>query len=461
MPMERRGRRNLNLVTDTQATRSSGTLGEAIDQTQEWLKSPWARIGLRAQNKAAVFNNLMTHVNESSLEEAFKAVDGTKAIGVDGISKTEYGKSLKENLSDLAKRVQRGTYRPQPKREVLIPKANGKMRPIAIACFEDKLVDWVVGKILTATFDPLFINTSFGYRPNKSADGAVKACYNSLCKNVRKYVVEIDFSSFFNTIPHRKLMKVLGRRIADRRFKGLIGRFLKGGLIGKDGEILPSTVGTPQGSIMSPILANIYLHEVIDTWFLEHKARGGNVVVRYADDAVFFFHRKEEAEEFIVELEKRVEGYGLSLNKDKTHNLNMAKNRNEQFSFLGFTFYWGKQGSRRILKVKTQKEKLIKAIQEFEQWIKKVRNQGKLKDIWEIAKAKIRGHINYYGYRMNTLKLNHFHQAAIRSLFKWLNRRSQKRSYNWEGFSERIKHFPLMPKLADMKLRDLGWNPYV
>jgi len=394
-----------------------------------------------------------------SLWEAFKALDGTKALGVDGISKAEYGKNLQENLSALAQRVQKGTYRPQPKREVLIPKANGKTRPIAIACFEDKLVDWVVGKILTLTFDPLFIKSSFGYRPNKSAEGAIKACYNSMCKNMRKYVLEIDFSSFFNTIPHRKLMRIVGKRIADRRFKGLIGRFMKGGLINKEGEILPSEIGTPQGSIMSPILANIYLHEVIDEWFLSRYASHGNVVVRYADDAVFFFHLEEETVKFLGELRTRVKEFGLSLNEDKTHNLTMAKNQHTHFSFLGFTFYWGKQGRRRILKVKTQKERLIRSLQEFEQWIKKIRNQKPLKSIWELAKSKIRGHLNYYGFRMNALKLNHFYWEAIRSLFKWLNRRSQKRSYNWEGFTERLKYFPLMIPLADMKLKQLGWNP--
>lgn len=460
MPMERRGRQNLNLATGTHATLCSGTHEDTQDQMQQWLKSRWARIGLRAQNEQAVFDNVLTHVNVDSLREAYTALEGNKAVGVDGISKAEYGKNLEENLSNLAKRVQRGSYRPQPKKEVLIPKASGKTRPIAIACFEDKLVDWVVGKMLNLIFDPLFIRNSFGYRPNKSAGDAIKACYNAICKNVRKQVLEIDFSSFFNTIPHRKLMSVVGKKIKDRRFKGLIGRLLKGGILNKEGEILPNEIGTAQGSISSPILANIYLHEVIDEWFIKRHAKGGNVVVRYADDAVFFFHIKEEAEEFLNELRIRVQEHGLTLNEDKTHNLNMAKNKRTQFNFLGFTFYWGKQGSRRILKVKTQKEKLIKALQEFEQWVKECRNKMKLKDLWDIAKTKIQGHINYYGFNMNALKINHFYQEAIRVLFKWLNRRSQRRSYSWEGFEERLRLLPLMKPLAELKLKQLGWNPY-
>ncbi len=457
--MEQRDQQNLNLVTDTHITHSSKDNGHK-HPTQEGLWNRWARISKRAQDKNSVFTNLLTHINVDSLQEAFKAIDGTRALGVDGISKSEYGKNLEANLKYLVQRVQRGTYRPKPKREVLIPKANGKTRPIAIACFEDKLVDWAVGKILTQVYEPLFIRNSFGYRPGKSADGAVKACYYSVYKNTRKHVVEIDFSSFFNTIPHRKLMRIIGKRIADRRFKGLIGRFLKGNLVNKEGKILPSEIGTPQGSIMSPILANIYLHEAIDAWFVEKYASYNNVVVRYADDAVFFFNKEETAAKFLNDLEERVKKFGLSLNPDKTRSLILAKGLHTQFNFLGFTFYWGKQGSRCVFKVKTQKEKLIKAMQEFDRWIKSIRSREKLKDIWALARSKIIGHINYYGYWMNRLKLNHFYWSAVRSLFKWLNRRSQKRSYNWEGFNERLRNFPLMTPIGEMKLKQLGWNPY-
>lgn len=461
MPMEPRGRQNLNLITGTRAARSSSTSGQ---KKQLILKdnrfNQWIRISLRAQDKTSVFNNLLTHINADSLAEAFKAINGNKALGVDGISKTEYGKNLAENLMDLAHRIHQGTYRPMPKREVLIPKANGKKRPIAIACFEDKLVDWVVGKILTQVFEPLFIENSFGYRPNKSADKAIETCYNSLRKNNRENVVEIDFSNFFNTIPHQKLMRIIGKRISDKRFNGLIGRFLKGELISHSGDNLPSEIGTPQGSIMSPILANIYLNEVIDQWFKINYASYDKVIVRYADDAVFFFGEADDAKQFLPNLEKRVAEYGLSLNPDKTRTLTLPKKGHAQFSFLGLTFYWGKQAKQIMLKVKTQKEKLVKAIQEFDQWVKKVRNCMKLKDIWDLARSKIRGHNNYYGYRLNGLKLNYFRSEATKSLFKWLNRRSQRRSYTWEGFKERLKYFPLMEPLSKMKLRQLGWNPY-
>jgi RNA-directed DNA polymerase len=456
MPTEQRDRQNLNLVTDTQASFRGGKHGQKESGLTDLSQNRWARISLRAQEKTSVFDNLLTHFHVDSFKEAFKALDGTKAVGVDGISKSEYGKNLEENLLNLEKRIKNGSYKPKPKREVLIPKANGKTRPIAITCFEDKIIDWVVGKILTQIYEPLFIKSSFGYRPGRSASKAIEACYYSLVKNRRQHVVEIDFSNFFNTIPHRKMMKILGEKISDDKFKGLIGRFMKGELITLDGETLPSEVGTPQGSIMSPILANIYLNEVVDQWFLKNYASYDNVIVRYADDAVFFFKREDDAQRFLRALYERVEGFGLKLNEEKTRILRFGKKEHTSFSFLGFTIYWGKQGKRRMLKVKTQKEKLLKAIREFDVWIKTIRNRRKLKSIWSLAKSKITGHFNYYGYAMNNLKLHHFYHGATRSLFKWLNRRSQKISYSWEGFQERLKNLPLAKPWDELKLKQLG-----
>jgi group II intron reverse transcriptase/maturase len=458
MSVEQRDRQSLNLATGARKAYISQKNGSQL----EMFPDRWTRINNRAKDKTFVFNNLHMHINVDSLREAYRALDGTKALGVDKVSKKEYGKDLTANLEDLAQRVKRGSYRPQPKREVLIPKADGRRtRPIAIACFEDKLVDWVVGRILQEVYEPLFIRNSFGFRPGKSTDQALKACYYSLEKNKRPHTVEIDFSNFFNTIPHKKLMRVLTKRISDRRFKGLIGRFLVGELIDSQGAQLAGNIGTPQGSTMSPTLANIYLHEVLDLWFLENYGSYNNVIVRYADDAVFFFKNGDDASKFKQDLNRRCQKYGLSLNEEKTRIIDMAKSGTNQFDFLGLTFYWGKQGSRRKLKVKTQKERLTKAMREFDQWIKQNRNRYRLSRLWEIAKSKIRGHINYYGYRMNALKINHFYYVAVNSLFKWLNRRSQRRSYDWLGFNERLKYFPLMLPLAKIKFKDLGRSVYV
>lgn len=456
MSMERRDQQNLNLIKNTRPTYNSRDKGQSVLTSADGNMSWKIRISLRAQDKTCVFSNLMKHINMDTLKEAFEAIDGKKALGVDRVTKSEYGKALDENLRDLCKRIHNGSYRPLPKREVLIPKGNGKTRPIAIASFEDKLVDWCAGAILTEVYEPLFIRNSFGYRKNKSAHGAVEACYYSLEDGSRGNVVEIDFSNFFNTIPHKKLVQIIEKRITDKRFIGLIYRLLTGEILKSTGEKTEGVIGTPQGGIASPILANIYLNEVVDQWFIENYSSYNKIIVRYADDAVFFFKDENETKEFVKALRLRVSEYGIKLNEEKTRVLQLNKKSQESFNFLGFTFYRGKQGKRNILKVKTQKEKLVKAMNEFYEWIKSNRNKYKLNVLWKQAKAKITGHVNYFCYWMNNLKINHFYVEAQKALFKWLNRRSQKRSYTIEGFNERIKNFPLMERPEAIKWKKLG-----
>lgn len=462
MSVERRDQQNLNLVTGAFNTPRGIAKRYSDSEQLELLSSRWTRIRLRAKEKETIFNNLLHHINVETLSEAYKALDGSKAIGVDGISKTEYGKNLEFNLKELVERIHKGSYKPQVKREAFIPKADGRKRPLAIACFEDKLIEFVVAKVLENIYEPQFIRNSFGFRPKKSADDAIKACYYSHKDNKRPFVVEIDFVNFFNTIPHRKVMKVLGYKISDKRFKGLIGRLLKVGILDQSGEVKPTQVGTPQGSIVSPILANIYLNEVLDQWFVNNYGSYSNIMVRYADDAVFFFKSEEEAMKFKSDLEERVTLYGLSLHPEKTTTVNFKRSENNHFDFLSFRFFWGKKrrSVRRPLLIKTQKKQLLKKAQDFDHWIKEVRSRMRLKDIWALAKSKLIGHYNYFGYWMNKQKLNHFYCEVKKSLFKWLNRRSQKASFTWEQFERKIKHH--LPKPPTMsKLKPLGVSIYV
>jgi group II intron reverse transcriptase/maturase len=446
--MEKRGQQNNAL--------NHGSTAVLWDREQ-LNKNRWLRIDSNAMDKEFKFNNLLQMINVNSLHEAYKALDGSKAIGVDGINKATYGKNLEANLENLADRIHSNSYKPQSKREVLIPKANGKKRPIAISCFEDKIVEAVLGKILNSLYEPIFIRNSFGFRPNKSAHNAVEAIYYSLKDNRRPFVVEIDFANFFNSISHEILLKLLGKRIEDKRLLKLIERFLKVGFLEQSGNTAITMVGTPQGSIMSPILANVYLHYCLDTWFIEKYASYSNIIVRYADDAVFLFSKQETAERFMEDLEERVLSYTLSLNMDKTEVVDMHKNKNKDFTFLGFTFYWGRKFSltQKVLKVKTHKKTLHKKIQEFQAWIKQIRNKVKTTKIMGIIKVKLIGHYNYFGYVYNIAKLNHFYKEILKLTYKWLNRRSQKRSFCWR----KLQVLPKPPVMTNLK--SLGWCPYV
>lgn len=415
----------------------------------------WLRIGLSAKDLKKQFNNLFCHFTVENLREAFRALDGNKAAGISGMTKRDYARKLDENLASLENRLHKGTYRPMPKKRTYIPKANGKMRPLAISEFEDKLVEWVLAKILSSVYEPLFIRNSFGFRPKRSAQDAIKAAYLSLKDDKRQHVVEIDLASFFDTVSHRKLIKLLQLRITDPRVQSLVSRFLTAGIMEEEGKLLSPDAGTPQGGIMSPVLANVFLHYALDEWFLKNYASKGAIIVRYADDAVFIFEKEEQAGTFRQALKARLESFDLKLNEDKSGLIRFGKTTGNVFHFLGFTFYWGKDhaATRRSLKVKTEMNKLGKKIQEYTDWIKSHRAKLTTDEIWDKTAAKLRGHYNYYGVHTNRPKLNHFYYSIIGSLFKWLNRRSQRKSFTWVRFGRRLRYRPLPqpPPVAALK----------
>ena len=409
-------------------------------------------VGLDRINSAATkgttdrFTHLMHHLNESNLRQAFRQLDGAKASGIDQITKEKYGKELTANIANLDTQIQRGGWRPKPSREKLIPKPTGGFRPLAIGCLEDKIVQNLCGKILEAIYEPIFHRHSFGFRPGKNTHQAIARLHQEI--RLRKdgcTVVEMDIEKFFNNIDHEKLIKLIELRIADQHFLRLIRRMLKNSILSEEGELIANEVGAPQGSPISPIFSNIYLHYFLDQWFQENWAAKGQMV-RYADDAVFVFNNEQDATEFQTALKEQLETEGgIKLNVDKSGLTKFSERKPEgDIPFLGFVFYWGRSKTlKRILKVKTAPKKVAASIQNFKEWIKANRHKHRLARLWELAAARLRGHYNYYGVTSNEEKLNHFYYACIRELFKWLNRRSQKRSYTWEGFLQRLKFDPL------------------
>jgi RNA-directed DNA polymerase len=408
--------------------------------------------GLDRINSAATkgttdrFTHLMHHLNEFNLRQAFRQLDGAKASGIDQITKEEYGKDLTANIENLDDQIQRGGWRPKPSREKLIPKPTGGFRPLAIGCLEDKVVQNLCAKILEAIYEPIFHRHSFGFRPGKNTHQAIARLHQEI--RLRKdncTVVEMDIEKFFNNISHEKLLELINLRITDQHFLRLIKRILKNSILSEDGELIANEVGAPQGSPISPILSNIYLHYILDQWFQENWAVKGQMV-RYADDAVFVFNNEQDATEFQKALNEQLLNEGsIKLNVDKSGLTKFSEMKPEgDIPFLGFIFYWGHTAThKRILKVKTEPKKVAASIQNFKEWIKANRHRHRLVRIWELAAARFRGHYNYYGVTSNEAKLNHYYYACIRELFKWLNRRSQKHSYNWEGFLQRLKFNPL------------------
>lgn len=408
-----------------------------------------------------VFTSIYHLINKELLLECFHELDGNKATGIDYVSKEEYLRNLDENLDNLVLRLKNKGYRPSPARKVKIPKANGKMRGLAIANFEDKIVQMAVKKLLEAIYEPKFTNNMFGFRPNKSCHDALKYLNQCIEKKYTNYILDADIKGYFDNINHEKLIACLEIHIKDNNLIRLIKRFLKAGII-ENGKYEEGTEGTPQGSILSPILANIYMYYSIILWFekIKKQGKGYMEIVNYADDMVICFQYKNEAEDIYNKMKNRLRICGLEFAEDKTRLIEFGRfagiNRKkkglgkpETFDFLGFTHYCSeskKTGKFRV-KRKTSKKKLKKAISNFKIWIKANRNK-KLNEIIISVKKKLIGHYNYYGITDNINSNERYYYNVYRELFKWLNRRSQKKSYTEETFKQMIEILELpKPKI--------------
>jgi group II intron reverse transcriptase/maturase len=392
--------------------------------------------------------------NQGSLIECFHELDKDKAVGVDGITKMEYGADLHSNIEKLITNMKNMAYRPGPVRERHIPKEGkpGATRPLGISNLEDKIVQRMTQKVLESIYEPLFLECSHGFRPKRSCHTAIKALMEHLYKNEIQTVIDIDLKNFFGTIDHELLENILKDKIKDPKFMRYINRMIKSGVL-TEGELKISEEGVPQGSICSPVLSNIFAHYAIDTWveeMVKPACKGSVGLFRYADDAVICCQYEADAERIRQTLGKRLGKFKLQLNEEKTKlvpfNKRLANQGVKQgtFDFLGFTFYWGKAQSGWVIpKLKTKAKAMKTKLKRVNEWAKEIRNKKPLKEIWKIFKAKLRGHVQYYGVSHNIEKVNTFLYRSTKIMFKWLNRRSQRKSYTWEKFQAFMISDPL------------------
>lgn len=424
------------------------------------------RIGeLSAADKCFVFNNIGHVLNADMLKEQYQQLDGNKAVGIDKVTKASYGENLDENINTLIKKIRRGTYKPQPARITEIPKEDGSTRPLVISCLEDKLVQMSVSTVLTKIYEPLFLPCSYGYRPGMSCHDALRALHRASYQIPNGAIVEIDIRKYFNTIPHEELLKLLRKKITDKRFLRLIETLITAPI--REGKHdTENSCGCPQGSIVSPILANIYLHHVIDEWFeyIKHShIRGRAELVRFADDMVFVLERASEAKRFFEVLPKRLAKAGLEMHTEKSQitpagriaaqRAHQRKERLPTFNFLGFTCYWGKatRGFWR-LKLTSRKDRFAAKLKGMRQYLRKNLNTKDTLGVIKTVIRVIKGWANYHGVSDNKRRVGQFLEQSKRVILQWLNRRGGKRRITWKKLLRGLKAlgFPTQWKTVSM-----------
>lgn len=402
------------------------------------------------------FGDLYRWLNPESLRQCFYRLRKEAASGVDGVTFQDYERDLEAKLEDLVGRLKRKSYRARLVRRKYIPKGNGKLRPLGIPVLEDKLLQMAVTQILLAIYEVDFLPCSFGYRPGLDAHDALKALTDELQFRGHNFVVEADIKGYFENIQWEWLERMLEQRIADGAFLNLIRKWLRAGILEEDGKVIHPQTGTPQGGVVSPVLANIYLHYVLDLWFervVQPQQQGRCRMIRYADDFVACFEYRHEAEAFEKELKTRLAKFGLEVAADKTKTLRFGSNGgpyNGRFDFLGFEFYWepDRQGKPRV-KRRTATKKWLAGMQRMRAWVKTHRHQ-KLRRLMRTLKAKLQGTWNYYGLIGNFRRMQLFYDATCRTLYKWLNRRSQRRSVRWPALNRMLARFQVpRPRIVE------------
>jgi len=459
MPLEGRGPHMVARSEETPSVRSSG----------EPVETKLHRIAEKARKEPGFkFTSLYHLMDEELLRECFKRLRKDAAAGIDEVTKEMYAENLDANLSDLINRLHKMAYIPQPVRRKYIPKpGSAKQRPLGIPCFEDKLVQAGMVRILEAVYEQDFIEDSYGFRPGRSCHAALRVLSGTVEDKPVNHIVEADIKGFFDNVSQEWMLKFLAHRIGDQRVQRMVKRFLKAG-VAEDGSVTVSDEGTPQGGVISPLLANIYLHYTLDLWFekiVRKKCTGFARLIRYCDDFVVCFQYRTDAEKFRRDLRMRLEKFGLEVEPTKTKVMEFgrfavqnAKARGERpatYDFLGFTHYCGtrRDGKGFRMKRTTARKRFTAKLKVFKEWLKKART-SKTKELWATAQAKLRGHYAYYGVTDNALGIKRFAREVEKLLFKWLNRRGKRGCLNWEKFCKMLNRFPLpVPRI---KVRMFG-----
>ena len=410
-------------------------------------------------DKQMRFTALLHHVNVELLRSSYYHLKRRAAAGVDGVTWEEYGNGLEERLADLHGRIHRGAYRAKPSRRVWIPKSDGRQRPLGIAALEDKLVQAAVVRVLNQIWEEDFVDFSYGFRPGRSQHDGLDALYVGITGKKVNYVVDLDIRSFFDKVEHGHMEKFVRHRIGDERIVRLILKWMKAGVV-EDGKWFETEEGTPQGAVISPLLANLYLHHVLDLWvraWQKKVARGDMFAVRYADDAVLGFQHREDAEKFLEELRERVRKFGLELHPEKTRLIEFGRyaaerrakrgeGKPETFNFLGFTHICGRNHATGYFQVlrKTIGKRMAAKLKEIRRKLRQGLHE-KTKDIGKWLQSVVRGYFQYHAVPRNEERLKAFRHEVLRMWLWQLRRRSQRHRWSWERFQERLGH--LIPEV--------------
>ncbi|MCP5119557.1 MAG: group II intron reverse transcriptase/maturase, partial [bacterium] len=430
---------------------NTGEPNSCRTQSRESEPSGLDRVRQAAKkDKELQFTALMHHVTIDLLRRSYQSLKRRAAAGVDGMTWSAYGEDLEERLADLNGRLHRGAYRAKPSRRVWIPKADGRQRPLGIAALEDKIVQHAVGTVLTQIWEEDFLGFSYGFRPGRSQHEALDAVYVGITQRKVDWVLDLDIKSFFDNIEHDLMIQMVERRIGDRRIVRLIQKWLKAGVM-EDGRWYESEEGTPQGSVISPILANLYLHYALDVWtdvWREKVAQGDVIIVRYADDAVLGFQHREDAERFLEQLRERLAKFGLELHPDKTRLIEFGRyaaerrrrrgaGKPETFNFLGFTHICGRSREQGYFTVhrKTIGKRMAGKLKEIRQQLRRQRHDPTGETVrW--LNSVVRGYFQYHAVPGNEQRLRAFRKDVLRGWLWALRRRSQRSRWTWERFLE-------------------------